>query len=389
MRKLNVLHLINNLNVSGATTLLLDVASHVRQHPAESGFRPSTICTLETNNPMAGALRSAGAEVVSPERKLGLASGTRWLCKVIRQTRPDIVHTHLLPATQVGLAAGKLTRTPVVTTVHFTFERLGRNKLLRQMNRASFRLYKRIFAISDAVKQSILNNCHVPAERIAVLRSGVDLARTAQRDPELRARTRQRLGIEDNELVIGSIGRLEKIKGHALLLSALAQLRSADLPPIRLVLVGDGTEKEDLEQKVVQHRMSHRVIFAGTQKNTAAFLASFDIFVLPSLFEGLGLSIIEAMGAGLPVIGSTAGGITEIVSHEESGLLFKLGSSEELAHCLERLIRSPELRRRLAAAGKAKVEQQFAIEHYVERLYAEYASVLANAPSPALEGAAR
>jgi len=370
MPKHSVLHVVNNLNVSGATTLLLDIAENAGDG---AGL---TVCTLETDNPMTDALLEAGARVINPTRKLGVASGTRWVCRVIRQSRPDIVHTHLLPATQVGLAAARLTGSPAVTTVHFTFERLGRSKLLRQMNRASFRFYKRIFAISDAVKRSILDHCHVPEERIAVLRSGVDFARIAGGDPQLRSRTRQQMGIRNDEIVIGSVGRLEKIKGHGLLIDALAQLEPAGLPPVRLVLVGDGPEKAALEQKAAQRGVDHRVIFAGAQKKTAALLTSFDIFVLPSLFEALGLSIIEAMGAGLPVIGSTAGGIPEIVSHGSSGLLFEAGNSSDLAGCLNRLIRSPELRARLGDEGKAEVVKQFANERYVERLYGEYTGML-------------
>jgi len=369
MLKPSVLHVVNNLNVSGATTLLLDIAANV------TGDADLAICTLEPENPMTGRLLEAGARVISPNRKLGLASGTRWVCRVIRQTRPDIIHTHLLPATQVGLAAARLTGKPVVTTVHFTFERLGRSKLLRRMNQVSFTFYKRIFAISDAVKQSILDHCSVPEESVVVLRSGVDFTRIRPADPDLRARARQQLGIAEDELVIGSVGRLKKIKGYDLLIDAVAQLR-ADFPSTRLVLVGDGPEMARLQQQAAERRIDNAVIFAGTQKEPGAFLASFDIFVLPSLFEGLGLSIVEAMMAGLPVVGSTAGGIPEVVSHGSSGLLFEAGNSSDLASCLHELIRSPELRRRLAVAGKAKVEKEFAIERYVGRLYDEYAAML-------------
>jgi len=94
--------------------------------------------------------------------------------------------------------------------------------------------------------------------------------------------------------------------------------------------------------------------------------------VLPSLTEGLGLSLVEAMAAGLPVVASRAGGIPEVVSHGETGLLFAPGNSEDLASCLNEMMRFPGLRRRLAAAGKAAVRREFAIDGHVERLYAEY-----------------
>jgi len=370
MPKPSVLHVINNLNVSGATILLLDVATRLRPEPGSLA-----ICTLETENPMGDALARTGARVLAPGSKLGLASGIRWVCRAIRQTRPDIVHTHLLPATQVGLAAAKLMNKPVVTTVHFTFERLSASGLLRRVNRTSFKFYRHILAISEAVKKSILDSCAVPPGRVMVLRSGVDFARTSDPSLELRRDIRRRFAIADDELLIGSIGRLEEVKDYRLLIRATQRVR-ANHSSVRLMLAGDGSQRRSLEREVAETGLGDRVIFAGTQKEPAGFLAAFDIFALPSLHEGLGLSIIEAMGAGLPVIGSTAGGIPEVVSDARSGLLFEAGNSAALADCLDRLIRSPELRRRLGEAGKAEVEQEFDIARYVERLYEEYETML-------------
>jgi glycosyltransferase involved in cell wall biosynthesis len=372
MQRPNVLHVINNLNVSGATTLLLDVAASVRPGPGEL-----TVCTLEPENPMAGALCETGARVISPERKLGVASATRWLRRIIEQERPKIVHTHLLPATQAGLAAAKLEGRPAVTTVHFTFDCLRANVLLRQANRVSYRFYDRIFAVSHAVRQSILDHCAVGEDRVVVIRSGVDLARVTL-SAEARSRARRKLGLPADDLVVGSVGRMDAAKGFHLLVAAMALLHRT-FSATRLILVGDGPERERLEQQASDVGIGDAVVFAGEQKDPKAFAAAFDIFVLPSLSEGLGLSIIEAMGAGLPVIGSTAGGIPEVVSDETSGLLFQAGDIGALARCLERLVRSPALRRRLAVRGQARVRTEFGIEQCVERLCEEYAEILRGA----------
>lgn len=374
MQKQNVLHLINNLNVSGATTLLLDIAAQLKPDHGEFA-----VCVLEPENPMARELAATGAHVVIPDRKLGLASGTRWACQVIRETRPDIIHTHLLPATQVGLAASRLMHIPALTTVHFMFDGLRTSALLRQMNRMSFKFYDRIIAISDAVKQSILEHCHVRPDRVTVLRNGIDFTRTCSCAQDLRDHVRQELSVPPGQLLVGSIGRLDQVKSYDTLITAMAKTRdtaNASSTP-RLVLVGDGAERTRLEQLTADLDLADTITFAGTQEDPSRFLAAFDVFVLPSVSEGLGLSIIEAMGAGLPVIGSAAGGIPEVVTHGASGLLFEPGDSAELADCLRELAGSEELRTRLGAAAKASVEEQFDIAGHVERLHMVYEEMLA------------
>jgi len=363
-----VLHVINNLNVSGASTLLLDLANAVQPQPGELA-----VCTLEPGNPMADALRAAGAEVIEPHDKLKFTAAVGRVRELITSTRPALVHTHLLPATQVGLAAAVLESVPAVTTVHFTLDCVRANFLLRRMNRFSYRFYQRIIAISEAVRDSILHNCNIRAERVVVVHNGVDFDRTAIA-PGLREATRRELGLGDHVL-IGSIGRLDPAKGYSLLIDAAARL-AGTFGNIRLLLVGDGPERALLERRAAKLGIADIVIFAGTQPDPAPYLAALDVFVLPSVSEGLGLSIIEAMAAGLPVIGSSAGGIPEVVSDGETGLVFRSGSASELASCIEWMIRNPDLRSRLAAAASEQVRSRFDIYGHAARLYAEYAAVI-------------
>jgi len=358
---------INNLNVSGATTLLLDAARQMQPAPGEL-----TVCTLEPENPMAAALESAGARVLAPWKKLNLASAVMWVRKAIEDNCPALVHTHLLPATQIGLIAAKQAGRPVVTTVHFTFDCLRANLMLRQMNQFSYRFYDRVFAISEAVRRSVIESCSVREERVVVVRSGVDFTRVAA---PRRADLRRSLSFDDDDFVIGSVGRLEELKGFHLLLNALAALRPR-FPKARALLVGDGSYRSALEEQRNALGLAESVVFAGTREEPAAYYAAMDAFVLPSLSEGLGLSLIEAMGAGLPSAGSTAGGIPEVIRDGENGLLFGTGNARELEQRLDLLIRDERLRARLAAAGRQSVEREFSAADYVERLYREYEAVL-------------
>ena len=156
MKKPRVLHLVNNLNVSGASVLLLDTASCLRPGPGEF-----VVCTLEEDNPLAEALAAAGAVVVAGGAA-SLLGATAWARRMIREHAPDIVHAHLIPATQVGWLAARLTHVPAVTTVHFTFDCLNRGRMVRRLAAASYRLYGSIFAISEAVRASVVVECDVP-----------------------------------------------------------------------------------------------------------------------------------------------------------------------------------------------------------------------------------
>ena len=364
-----VLHVINNLNVSGASTLLLDLANAVQPQPGQLA-----VCTLEPDNPLAGALRSAGAEVIEPEHNLKLAQAIAHVRSAIASERPALVHTHLLPATQVGLAAALMESVPAVTTVHFTLDSVRANFLLRRVNRASYRFYQRVIAISQAVRESILNNCAVPSERVVVVHNGVDFTRN-EIGPGMREAARRKLGIRDGEILIGTVGRLDPAKGHRVLLEAAAQL-AGTCSRIRLMLVGDGPERGPLEHRASRLGMADIVTFAGTQADPAPYMAAFDVFVLPSISEGLGLSLIEAMGAGLPVVASNAGGIPEVVSDGETGLLFCAGDASELASCIGRIIDDESYRVALAYAGSNWVRSRFDIYGHAARLYAEYAAIV-------------
>ena len=365
MKKPRVLHLVNNLNVSGASVLLLDTASCLRPGPGEF-----VVCTLEEDNPLAEALAAAGAVVVAGGAA-SLLGATAWARRMIREHAPDIVHAHLIPATQVGWLAARLTHVPAVTTVHFTFDCLNRGRMVRRLAAASYRLYGGIFAISEAVRASVVVECDVPEDRVTVLRNGVDFARLDRCGPDARETARRTLGLGPEHTAIGYVGRLDRIKGVHILVTAFARLRT-EFPAVRLVIVGGGDQRKRLESLAQDLDLGGSVIFAGEQHDAAAHLAAVDLFVLPSLTEGLGLSLVEAMAAGLPVVASRAGGIPEVVSHDETGLLFAPGNSEDLASCLNEMMRFPGLRRRLAAAGKAAVRREFAIDGHVERLYAEY-----------------
>jgi glycosyltransferase involved in cell wall biosynthesis len=184
---------------------------------------------------------------------------------------------------------------------------------------------------------------------------------------------RRELQLVDGELLIVSVGNLYPVKGHAFLLQALSELaRSSDVPSWRLALAGRGSEAEHLAQLANRAGLDHRVHFLGFRADVPDILAAADVWVMPSLSEGLPLALLEAMFAGKAIAASAVGGIPEAVASEEHGLLVPPQDPAALTAVLARLLRSRELRAALGAAARQRAMQEFSVTHMAdayERLY--------------------
>ncbi len=186
---------------------------------------------------------------------------------------------------------------------------------------------------------------------------------------------RARLKLPEQAVVAGVIARLTEQKGHSYLFDAIAN--EPDLAGLHLVVVGDGPLRAALEQQVGARRLSDRVSFLGSRRDLGDLLAAMDIFVLPSLWEGLPLSLVLAMGAGLPVVSTKVAGIPEVVRDGLTGLLVPPADSTSLGQALKRLVQSPGERRSLGAAAREYVLPRFGVEKYVASVISVYDRLLA------------
>jgi glycosyltransferase involved in cell wall biosynthesis len=207
-----------------------------------------------------------------------------------------------------------------------------------------------VIAISEGVRAALLR-AGVRPDRIRVVPSGVD-ARRLVAPPDARAALRAAWGVGDAEVLVLVPGALERRKGHAVLLAAAARLAPA-APPLRYVFCGAGREAEALAEAAAV--LGPAVTFAGFRSDIGACLAAADVVALPSLQEGLGVAALEAMAAGLAVVGSRVGGLAEAVVSGETGILVPPGDAAALAAALLRLAGDAGLRARFGAAGRARV----------------------------------
>jgi glycosyltransferase involved in cell wall biosynthesis len=290
----------------------------------------------------------------------------------LRRERPAVFHAHLNwnMACKFGLIAAVLARTPVIvaTSQLFVEYQLPLKAFVYVLQRLLARGVDRYLAVSDHVAARLCQTYGLSATKVCVVHNSVfPAAFKRPANAELRAKL---TGATARPIVL-SLARLDKQKGHCYLLEAAVLV-----PEALFVLAGDGPERPALEAQARALGLNGRVAFLGYREDVCDLLASCDLFVLPSLFEGLPLSVLEAMAAAKPVVATAIGGTDEAVVHGETGLLVPPADSAALAGAIRTALSEPILSRRLGAAGRARVREEFSAETMVRRITEIYDELL-------------
>ncbi|HYR53121.1 MAG TPA: glycosyltransferase [Candidatus Dormibacteraeota bacterium] len=290
------------------------------------------------------------------------------LARVMSGLRPDIVHWHAARAHAIGAMAALLVPGParvVSRRVTFPVRRSPGSVLLWALP------VDRVAAISNAVRDALVQS-GVPAHIIDVVPSGVELPPAAS--PAARARVRAGLGCAEGEVAGIVVSALSEGKGHRDLLHAAAAALPRS-PQLRLWIVGTGPLEKDLYEECRTLGLGSSVRFLGFREDVPELLGAADFFCLPSYSEGLGSSILEAMGAGLPVVATRVGGIPEVVEERASGILVRLSHPVELVDALVAITVAPELRSRMGCRGRERAAL-FTAGRTAEGTYGVYRSAL-------------
>ena len=303
------------------------------------------------------------------------------LIRLFRQEQPALVHTHTSKAGVLGRVAAWCAGVPVIVHTphgHVFYGHFGpvRSWLFLQIERVLSAITHRLIALTEAERQDHLDRAVGKADQFAVVPSGIDRERFGR----ARIQGKQQpnwFGCPPDALVVGSVGWLTDIKGHEYLIAAVAKLKQ-DFPSLHLVIVGSGDRHDALLQQGELAGLSDAVHFLGHRDDVEACLAGMDLFVLPSLNEGMGRALIEAMAAGLPVIASRVGGIPAVIRHEQTGLLVPPGDVGALAEALRRLLNRPEWARQLGVAASRSIDSRYgsiSMVYAIESIFAEALSV--------------
>jgi glycosyltransferase involved in cell wall biosynthesis len=230
--------------------------------------------------------------------------------------------------------------------------------------------------VSQNVKDVFVRREKYPARQVTVINNGLDPSAEKVIQKINRAAARRALGLMSQNIVIGTLGRLYPEKNQKLLLEAFALLLPK-LPQAKLLLVGDGPSRPELEQQAARLNIAGKIIFAGWQSAVYRYLKAMDIYVLPSLYEGHSGSILQAWACRLPVVGANTTGIRDLIVDGQNGLLFSLKNPQELANIIFNLLAYPKFAKKLGANGWQTVAKKYT----EKKMFAEYFSYLKNFPA--------
>lgn len=376
--KIRVFHLIKGLGRGGAEMLLLEGR---RAGTSGAGgaerFLYGYGYLLPWKDALVDPLRRTGAEVVcfGPSSSL-LLPWTVWkVIRFLRRWQADLVHAHLPVAGVVARLATRIAGIPLVYTEHNLHERY--HPLTRRLNLWTWPFQERVVAVSGQVRESIFRHAEdrVPVE---VVRNGIPLGRFRP-DPQIRRRRRQELGIPDDAVVVGTTAVFrpqKRLEDWLRAARALVERNRETGQRIRFLLVGDGPLRASLERQADESGLGEHVLWVGLRDDVRPDLAAMDVYLSSSDFEGLPLALLEAMALELPAVATAVGGVPEVVVPEETGVLVAPQQPDDLAEAVQRLIESPELRRRMGCKGRRRVETSFGIDRMTRRLEAIYCELL-------------
>ncbi len=356
--EMRICHVMSADLWAGAEVQVATLASYLVRVP---GVRLSAV--LLNDGRLAHELRALGVDVdVVDERRHSAASIAAFLVRFFKSRRVDILHTHRYKDTVLATIAAKLAGVPrVVRTVHGLAEPMtGWDKLKFRaygvLDTTALRYFgDRIIAVSHEMANT-LQTVGYRRSRIVPIHNGIDVGKArVRRDPRL---LRRELGVDDDALLIGTIGRLSPVKAHNdLLLAAQRILRRR--PEARFLFVGDGPLRNELLTSAVQLGIDRACLFTGSRQDTFDLLAAMDVFVLPSLHEGVPMALLEAMILGKAVVATAVGGVPEVVQNRMTGILVPRHDDRALADACLELAADERLARSLGLAARRAVADRF------------------------------
>ncbi len=364
------------MNAGGITSYTISLATALKERGCEV-FLASGGGTFEK-----GLALSHVNIGIHTKNEIGLKTflGAFKLKKFIQEKGIDLIHAQTRVAAVTSFLATRGSRIPIVTTAHgFYRPHLGR------------RLFPcwgdNTIAISSHVLAHLKKDFHLPSSKIHLIYNGTDLSRYEKPLSETRKKELlQQWNLNFNTPLIGIIARLSPVKGHHYLLPAIAELKK-EFPRLQCLVVGDGPSQQEFLEEKKKLGLNGTLRWLPWLNDPVEALGLLNIFVLPSLQEGLSLSILEAQAMGIPVVASDVGGISEVVVHEKTGLLVPPKDSIALKNALQTLLLNPSLAQEMGQAGKKRIQFHFSLSKMADQVVEVYQKTFMSKPTSASVGA--
>lgn len=366
-RKRNILHLIETSEPGGAETVLANIAKHLDPDTFDS-----LVCVLE-DGWLTEHLKKLGIPYVVIENKwsydpLFLIRLTR----LIRRHRIDIVHSHEFMMTVYGAVGAKLTRVPMIGTMHgkvYYPERARRVRMLK----FALSLSSKMVAVSEDLRKYLAGLFGSDSAKLITLYNGIDLSKYSS--IESKQQSRELLSISENAPVAGTVGSLFKVKGLNYLLDAVPMIRNAH-PDFVLLIAGEGEQESELKSQAESLGLGESVRFLGFRDDIPRVLNAMDVYVCSSLSEGHSLSILEAMALAVPIVATEVGGNPELIDDGLNGILVKKEDPSALADGICSLLNDPDLGKKFGDESRSIVEERFSLESMIREYSNLYKGLL-------------
>ena len=328
----------------------------------------------------AGELRQRAAEglelvPLAPVTEMDLSAAWK-LSRLMKQLRPDVIHAHdphgvAMAALALSMSGARTPRPlpPLVASRRVDFHMKG-----NALSRWKYRQVDCFICASDAIRAMVIAD-GVRADQAVTVHEGIDIGRVAAAPP---ANLHADLWLPHDAPIVGNVAALVPHKGQRHLIEAAA-IVVRKVPDARFVIAGEGELRPVLERQIKEHRLEKHVFLAGFRPDILSVHKAFDVFVMSSLTEGLGTSLLDAMACGKPIVATRAGGMPEVVLDGETGILVEPRDDAAMADAIVELLRDQALRRRMGAAGEARVREEFSAERMVQETLALYERVARHA----------
>jgi glycosyltransferase involved in cell wall biosynthesis len=295
----------------------------------------------------------------------------RQMVRFIRRGSYDIVHTHLVHGDLYGTVAAKLAGVPHVVSSKHGYNDFEANSLAYRINGLLQRHVDAVITISDALQDKVQRFEGLPREKMRTIHYGLEPSPVS---PDARRRIRDELGISPDQFLIGCVGRFVNFKGFKYLIRAAARLK-VRVPTLAVVIAGDGPLRAHLESEIRDHGAESIVRLIGWRSDVHDLMAAIDLFVMPSLGEGFGLVLLEAMAQQTPVVATRSMSAPEIVIDGATGCLVNPADDVDLARAIEHMARNPSLRQQMGEAGYRRLRRAFSVDVMVEQTERVYLDV--------------
>ncbi|MBF0485682.1 MAG: glycosyltransferase family 4 protein [Candidatus Omnitrophica bacterium] len=363
---MKILLMSGHMNAGGITSYTLTLARGLKGKGAE-------VFIVSSGGDLVPEIKKTGAKYFPLNVRFKfefhprLLSQLPKLCRHIREEKIDIIHAHTRATSMLAALASHLTGRPYVTTCHGYFSPHFGRRILPLWGRKAI-------AISPAVRIHLLKDFGLKEKNVALVPNGIDNQVFKPFPIEARYQLRERWKI-GREPVVGIIARLSDVKGHVFLIEAMAEVKKS-FPDVKCLIFGEGPQEKVLKALSAAKKVDDAVFFYPVSHKTQELLGLLDIFVMPSISEGLGLSVMEAQSSGLPVVVSAVGGLCDIVQEGETGYLVASEDVGALAEAIIKVLKDPVKAKEMGARARAFITEHYSVEHMVAGTLGVYEDVI-------------